>query len=98
MAISLPVRHSPWSSWWRRWSCCSGWSELPHAQQAVSPADAILNYAEHNDVGHIVVGARASSAIRRHLGSVSTKVVAQVLCSVSVVRLKAVEEQGRRPL
>ncbi|TIX34762.1 MAG: serine/threonine protein kinase, partial [Mesorhizobium sp.] len=59
-----------------------------HVLEAVSPADAILNYAEHNDVGHIVVGARASSAIRRHLGSVSTKVVAQALCSVSVVRLK----------
>jgi len=66
-----------------------------HVLEAVSPADAILNYAEHNDVGHIVVGARASSAIRRHLGSVSTKVVAQALCSVSVVRLKAIEEQGR---
>ncbi|MCV3205498.1 bifunctional serine/threonine-protein kinase/universal stress protein [Mesorhizobium sp. YC-39] len=69
-----------------------------HVLEAVSPGDAILNYAEHNDVGHIVVGARASSAIRRHLGSVSTKVVAQALCSVSVVRLKAVEEQRRRPL
>jgi len=66
-----------------------------HVLEAVSPADAILDYAEHNDVGHIVVGARASSAIRRHLGSVSTKVVAQALCSVSVVRLKTVEEQGR---
>lgn len=66
-----------------------------HVLEAVSPADAILNYAEHNDVGHIVVGARSSSAIRRHLGSVSTKVVARALCSVSVVRLKAVEEQRR---
>ncbi|PBC19503.1 MULTISPECIES: bifunctional serine/threonine-protein kinase/universal stress protein [unclassified Mesorhizobium] len=66
-----------------------------HVLEAVSPADAILDYAEHNDVGHIVVGARASSAIRRHLGSVSTKVVAQALCSVSVVRLKVVEEQAR---
>lgn len=66
-----------------------------HVLEAVSPADAILNYAEHNDVGHIVVGARSSSAIRRHLGSVSTKVVARAFCSVSVVRLKAVEEQGR---
>lgn len=67
-----------------------------HVLEAVSPADAILNYAEHNDVGHIVVGARSSSAIRRHLGSVSTKVVARALCSVSVVRLKAVEEQRRQ--
>ncbi|RWM11948.1 MAG: serine/threonine protein kinase [Mesorhizobium sp.] len=67
-----------------------------HVLEAVSPADAILNYAEHNDVGHIVVGARSSSALRRHLGSVSTKVVARALCSVSVVRLKAMEELRRR--
>jgi nucleotide-binding universal stress UspA family protein len=65
-----------------------------HVLEAVSPADAILHYAEHNDVGHIVLGARASSAMRRHLGSVSTKVVAQALCSVSVVRLKAAEERA----
>lgn len=65
-----------------------------HVLEAVSPADAILNYAEHNDVGHIVVGARTSSAMRRHLGSVSTKVVAQALCSVSVVRIKAAEQGG----
>ncbi len=63
-----------------------------HVLEAVAPADAILNYARHNDVSHIVVGARASSALRRHLGSVSTKIVAEALCSVSVVRIKAVEE------
>ncbi|WP_292353990.1 universal stress protein [Mesorhizobium sp.] len=68
-----------------------------HVLEAVSPADAILHYAEHNDVGHIVVGARSSSALRRHLGSVSTKVVARALCSVSVVRLKAMEELRRQP-
>jgi len=65
-----------------------------HVLEAVSPADAILHYAEHNDVGHIIVGARSSSTLRRHLGSVSTKVVAQALCSVSVVRLKAMEENS----
>jgi nucleotide-binding universal stress UspA family protein len=59
-----------------------------HVVEAVSPAEAILAYAERNDVGHIVIGARASSAIRRHLGSVSAKVVAEAHCSVSVVRLK----------
>jgi nucleotide-binding universal stress UspA family protein len=67
-----------------------------HVLEAVSPADAILTYAERNDVGHIVLGARASSAMRRHLGSVSTKVVAEALCSVSVVRLKVIEEQKRQ--
>ncbi|MBA4268671.1 MAG: serine/threonine protein kinase [Methylobacterium sp.] len=59
-----------------------------HVIEAVSAADAILGYAEHNDIDHIVLGARSSSAVRRHLGSVSTKVVAEARCSVSVVRIK----------
>lgn len=59
-----------------------------HVIEAVSAADAILHYAEHNDIDHIVLGARGSSAVRRHLGSVSTKVVAEARCSVSVVRIK----------
>ncbi|OYW69078.1 MAG: serine/threonine protein kinase [Bosea sp. 12-68-7] len=59
-----------------------------HVIEAVSAADAILGYAEHNDIDHIVLGARGSSAVRRHLGSVSTKVVAEARCSVSVVRIK----------
>lgn len=62
-----------------------------HVIEAVSAADAILRHAERNDIDHIVVGARSSSAVRRHLGSVSTKVVAEALCSVSVVRLKTGE-------
>lgn len=58
-----------------------------HVLEAVSPADAILDFAARNHAGHIVLGARGSSALRRHLGSVSTKVVAEALCSVSVVRV-----------
>lgn len=69
-----------------------------HVLEAVSPADAILAFAARNDAGHIVIGARASSALRRHLGSVSAKVVAEARCSVSVVRLKAVEERAATPL
>lgn len=65
-----------------------------HVVEAVSPANAILDYAGRNDVGHIVIGARGSSTLRRHLGSVSTEVVAEALCSVSVVRVKRIEEQG----
>ncbi|MFN3671628.1 MAG: protein kinase domain-containing protein [Bosea sp. (in: a-proteobacteria)] len=63
-----------------------------HVLEAVGAADAILRYAEHNDIDHIVIGARSSSAMRRHLGSVSTKVVAEARCSVSVVRLKGPRE------
>ena len=40
-----------------------------HVIEAVSAADAILRYAEHNDIGHIVLGARSSSAVRYRLGS-----------------------------
>jgi nucleotide-binding universal stress UspA family protein len=66
-----------------------------HVVEAFSPAGAILQYAKHNDVGHIVLGARASSALRRHLGSVSAEVVAEALCSVSVARVKRIEERAR---
>jgi len=65
-----------------------------HVVEAIGPAAAILQYAKHNDVGHIVLGARASSALRRHLGSVSAEVVAEALCSVSVVRVKRIEERA----
>jgi nucleotide-binding universal stress UspA family protein len=61
-----------------------------HVIEAASPADAILAFCAHNDVGQIVIGARASSALRRHLGSISAKVVAEAPCSVSVVRVKGV--------
>ncbi|MCU4182522.1 bifunctional serine/threonine-protein kinase/universal stress protein [Bosea sp. BH3] len=63
-----------------------------HVVEAVSAADAIIRYAEHNQIGHIVIGARGASAVRRHLGSVSSKVVAQAGCSVTVVRLAMLEE------
>jgi len=36
-----------------------------------------------------VLGARASSALRRYLGSVSAQVVAEAPCTVTVVRLPA---------
>lgn len=64
-----------------------------HVIEAVSAAEAILRYAEHNDVDHIVLGARSSSTLRRHLGSVSTKVVAEAHCSVSVVRVRGGGEE-----
>jgi eukaryotic-like serine/threonine-protein kinase len=65
-----------------------------HVIEAFDVANAILNYAANNDVGHIAIGARASSALRRHLGSVSAQVVAEALCSVSVVRVKRIEAQA----
>jgi nucleotide-binding universal stress UspA family protein len=54
--------------------------------EAPDPASALVEYARHNNVDHIVIGARASSALRRYLGSVSSQVVAEAPCSVTVVR------------
>ena len=54
--------------------------------EAPDPAASLVDYARHNNVDHIVIGARASSALRRYLGSVSSRVVAEAPCSVTVVR------------
>ncbi len=65
-----------------------------HVIEALDPAQAILDFAARNDVGHIVIGARGSSALRRHLGSVSAKVVAESLCSCTVIRLRKDEHEA----
>jgi serine/threonine protein kinase len=62
-----------------------------HVLESVDPADAILNYARVNNVDHIIMGARANSAMRKILGSVSAKVAAEAPCSVTVVRNRSVE-------
>jgi eukaryotic-like serine/threonine-protein kinase len=41
-----------------------------------------------------VMGARAAGALRRHLGSVSSAVVAEAACTVTVVRLKDIADSG----
>jgi eukaryotic-like serine/threonine-protein kinase len=61
--------------------------------EAPDPAGALVDYARHNNVDHIVLGARASSALRRYLGSVSSRIVAEAPCSVTVVRT----QRDRRP-
>jgi nucleotide-binding universal stress UspA family protein len=55
--------------------------------EAPDAATAIVEFAERNQVDHIVMGARGNSAIRRYLGSVSSQVVAQAQCTVTVVRV-----------
>lgn len=60
-----------------------------HVLEAVSPADAILDYARQNYVDHIVMGARAASTMRSLLGSVSGEVAAHAPCTVTVVRNRA---------
>lgn len=68
-----------------------------HVLEGLDPGNAILGYAHHNRVDHIVLGARGSSALRRHLGSVSAQVVAEATCSVTVVRLKRQEAAEEPP-
>ena len=57
-----------------------------HVIEAVSATDAILEFARENFVNHIVMGARANSAMRSLLGSVSGAVAAKAPCTVTVVR------------
>jgi nucleotide-binding universal stress UspA family protein len=57
-----------------------------HVLQAPDPAAAIVQFACANHADHILIGARGSSAFRRYLGSVSSQVVAEAPCSVTVVR------------
>lgn len=54
-----------------------------------NPAQAIVDHAAKNQMDHIVMGARSHSASRRYLGSVSSQVVAESHCSVTVIRLPA---------
>jgi eukaryotic-like serine/threonine-protein kinase len=58
-----------------------------HVFEAVNSAAALIDYARNNHVDHIIIGARASSVWRRYLGSVSSQVVAEAPCTVTVVRL-----------
>lgn len=58
-----------------------------HVLEAPDAAAAILEFAQRNQVDHIVMGARASSTLRRLLGSVSSQVAAQSECTVTVVRV-----------
>lgn len=57
-----------------------------HVLEADDAAAALIEYARENRVDHVVIGARGSSSLRRLLGSVSARVVAEAPCTVTVVR------------
>ena len=57
-----------------------------HVLEAVDPASAILEFADVNQVDHIIIGARENSTLRSLLGSVSSKVASEARCTVTVVR------------
>jgi nucleotide-binding universal stress UspA family protein len=59
------------------------------AVESGDPADAILEFADDNDVDHVVMGGHGgerSEIARRLLGTVATKVVAEAPVTVTVVR------------
>lgn len=58
-----------------------------HVLQGGDAAAAILDYAARHHVDHILLGARGHSALRRLLGSVSARVVAEAPCTVTTVRV-----------
>jgi nucleotide-binding universal stress UspA family protein len=64
-----------------------------HVLESTDPAGQLVDYARNNRVDHIVIGSRKSSTLRRYLGSVSARVVAEAPCTVTVVRLHAKKEQ-----
>ncbi len=57
-----------------------------HVIEATDPAQTLVEFATRHHADQIVMGARASSTMRRFLGSVSARVVAEAPCSVTVVR------------
>jgi nucleotide-binding universal stress UspA family protein len=60
-----------------------------HVLSAPDPGAAIIEFARSNHVDQIVIGSRGSSTLRRYLGSVSSQVVAQAECTVTVVKAGA---------
>lgn len=58
-----------------------------HVLESSDPAQALTEFASKNHVDHLIVGARGSGGVRRYLGSVSTAIVAQAPCTVTVARL-----------
>ncbi|WAC75428.1 bifunctional serine/threonine-protein kinase/universal stress protein [Roseateles sp. SL47] len=69
-----------------------------HVLEAPDAADALIEFAARTGVDHVVMGARGSSALRRYLGSVSTQVVTQCTCTVTVVREPPLPEAATHPV
>lgn len=57
-----------------------------HVLESSDVAQAIIEYARTNAIDHIVMGARGVTGVRRLLGSVSARVVAEANCTTTVVR------------
>jgi nucleotide-binding universal stress UspA family protein len=60
-----------------------------HVLESDKPAAALVDYVRMNDVDQILLGASGSGAPARRFAGVCAHVVAEVLCSVTVVRPRA---------
>jgi eukaryotic-like serine/threonine-protein kinase len=74
-----------------------------HVLESDKPAAALIDYVRMNDVDQILTGASASGALARRSAGVCAQIVAEVPCSVTVVRPRAedseaVSELPKRPL
>ena len=68
-----------------------------HVLEAIDPASAILEFAQANQVDHIIIGARQHSGVFARLGSVSSKVAFEAPCTVTVVRPRLAPQPGQEP-
>jgi eukaryotic-like serine/threonine-protein kinase len=66
-----------------------------HVLEALDPAAAILEFAQANQVDHVIIGARQDSMLRTLLGRVSAKVASEASCTVTVVRPKRLAVIGK---
>jgi nucleotide-binding universal stress UspA family protein len=65
-----------------------------HVLEAPDAASALIDYARLNHADQIVIAAGANSAVRRRLGSVASRVVAEAPCTVTVVRDRNEKDEG----
>ncbi|WJR76108.1 bifunctional serine/threonine-protein kinase/universal stress protein [Bradyrhizobium sp. NP1] len=65
-----------------------------HVLEAIDPASAIVEFANANQVDHIIIGARQNSMMRTLLGSVASKVASEAACTVTVVRPPRLAGEG----
>jgi nucleotide-binding universal stress UspA family protein len=84
---NIHVRHLAELKHWARPLGRSGERVTYHVLEGLDPASLLIEFARANHVDHLIMGARGASAVRRYLGSVSTQVVAESPCTVTVVRI-----------
>jgi nucleotide-binding universal stress UspA family protein len=60
-----------------------------HVLESSDVAEALIEYARSNMIDHVVMGARGVTGVRRLLGSVSARVVAEADCTTTVVRVRS---------